>query len=79
MNINFSLKNKNIILTGAAGILGQKLSQAYLDAGANLALDINKKELNKLKKIFAQKKIIILKHIMTLQKKKKLTNYQVNS
>ena len=56
MNINFSLKNKNIILTGAAGILGQKLSQAYLDAGANLALlDINKNELNKLQKILAQK------------------------
>ena len=57
MNINFSLKNKNIILTGAAGILGQKLSQAYLDAGANLALlDINKKELNKLQKNLFLKK-----------------------
>ena len=39
----FSLKNKNIILTGAAGILGKSLSQSFLDAGANLALlDINK-------------------------------------
>ena len=57
MNINFSLKNKNIILTGAAGILGQKLSQAYLDAGANLALlDINKKELDKLQKNLRSKK-----------------------
>ena len=57
MNINFSLKNKNIILTGAAGILGQKLSQAYLDAGANLALlDINKNELDKLQKNLRSKK-----------------------
>lgn len=48
---NFSLKNKNIILTGAAGILGRELSQSFLDAGANLALlDINKTNLDKLNK-----------------------------
>ena len=66
MNINFTLKNKNIILTGAAGILGQKLSQAYLDAGANLALlDINKNELDKLQKS-SIKKIITFIHIMLI-------------
>jgi len=47
---SFSLHKKNIILTGAAGILGQKLSQGFLDAGANLALlDIDKKSLKDLK------------------------------
>ena len=47
----FSLKNKNIILTGAAGILGEVLSQSFLDAGANLALlDINKSSLDKISK-----------------------------
>ena len=47
----FSLKNKNIILTGAAGILGKALSQSFLDAGANLALiDINKTALDKISK-----------------------------
>jgi len=46
----FSLKNKNIVLTGAAGIIGQELSQALLNTGANLALiDINETALNKLK------------------------------
>jgi NAD(P)-dependent dehydrogenase (short-subunit alcohol dehydrogenase family) len=50
MNNSFSLINKNIILTGAAGILGQKLSQAYLNAGANLALlDFNEDALNTLR------------------------------
>ncbi len=48
---NFSLQNKNIILTGAAGILGKKLSQSFLDAGANLALlDVNKTSLDNLNK-----------------------------
>ena len=47
----FFLKNKNIILTGAAGILGKSLSQSFLDAGANLALlDINKTSLDKISK-----------------------------
>ena len=47
---NFSLKNKNIVITGAGGIIGQKLSQALLDTGANIALiDINEKALINLK------------------------------
>ena len=51
MSKTFSLDNKNIILTGAAGILGQKLSQAYLNEGANVALlDIQINDLNNLKK-----------------------------
>jgi NAD(P)-dependent dehydrogenase (short-subunit alcohol dehydrogenase family) len=50
MNKQFSLKNKNIILTGAAGIIGQKLSQEFLNAGANLALlDLDSVSLTKLK------------------------------
>lgn len=48
-NNNFSLKNKNIILTGAGGIIGQKLSQELLNAEANLALiDIDETALSKL-------------------------------
>jgi len=46
----FSLKNKNIVITGAGGIIGQKLSQALLNTGANVALiDINEKALINLK------------------------------
>ena len=45
------LKNKNIVLTGASGILGKNLSQELLNEGANLALiDIDKTSLLKLKK-----------------------------
>ena len=50
MENQFSIKNKNIILTGASGILGRKLSQSLLNSGANLALiDKDEKNLNKLK------------------------------
>ena len=48
---NFSLENKNIILTGGAGLLGQAICQSFLDAGANVALlDINKSALDKISK-----------------------------
>ncbi len=51
MDKNIRLKNKNVILTGAGGILGQKLSQAYLDAGANIALlDIDDNAIKRLNK-----------------------------
>lgn len=51
MENQFSIKNKNIVITGAAGILGKKLSQSLLNSGAHLALiDKDEKTLNKLKK-----------------------------
>ena len=50
MENQFSIKNKNIVITGAAGILGKKLSQSLLNSGAHLALiDKDEKTLNKLK------------------------------
>ena len=49
------LKNKKIILTGAAGILGAALSKRYLDMGADIALlDINEEGLDKLQKNLIQ-------------------------
>ena len=57
MSESLSLNNKNIILTGAGGILGQKLSQAFLDEGANIALlDIDADALNTLKKTLVPNK-----------------------
>ena len=49
------LKNKKIILTGAAGILGAALTKRYLDMGADIALlDINEAGLDKLQKNLIQ-------------------------
>jgi NAD(P)-dependent dehydrogenase (short-subunit alcohol dehydrogenase family) len=58
MNKGFSLDGKNIILTGAAGILGTHLAQEYLNFGGNLYLiDINEGLLQeKLKVLRAQSK-----------------------
>lgn len=55
MNLQkFNLINKNILITGAAGILGQQHTIALLNSNANLILtDIN---LKKLKKIQSQLK-----------------------
>jgi len=51
------LKNKNLILTGAAGILGRTLSQTYIENGANIALlDINEEGLSNLKKKYVNLK-----------------------
>lgn len=46
---NFSLKDKNILLTGAAGILGKEIAKGYASAGANLVLfDIDQENLDSL-------------------------------
>jgi len=52
----FNLKNKNILLTGASGLLGSVIAETYAQAGANLFLtDLNSSALKiqckKLKKI----------------------------
>lgn len=45
----YSLKNKNILITGGAGILGQGFCRSFLSAGANLAVyDFDQKALSKL-------------------------------
>ena len=58
----FSLKNKNAIVTGAAGMLGYEHCAALLELGASVwMLDINKKELLqtrlKLTKHFPEKNV----------------------
>ncbi|MES3037945.1 MAG: SDR family oxidoreductase [Bdellovibrionota bacterium] len=46
--LNFSLNGKNILVTGAAGILGKTFVQGLLTSGANVALlDLTKDSLDK--------------------------------
>lgn len=46
-NNKFSLVSKNVVITGAIGILGKTFCKALADAGANLALiDINQQQLD---------------------------------
>ncbi len=76
---NFSLKNKNIILTGAAGILGRELSQSFLDAGANLALlDINKTGLDELSKTLKIKEDNYFKTYLTDLTNEQDVNHIIN-
>ena len=47
----YNLKNKNILITGAAGLLGIQFSITLLEAGANVIMtDINTKSLINIKK-----------------------------
>ena len=46
----YSLKNKNILITGAAGTLGKQFSLALLEVGARVIItDIDEKKLKKVK------------------------------
>ena len=64
----FSLKNKNIVLTGALGILGQHFARGLWRAGANLALvDLNQSELDH-----------FCKELMSTGKAQKCIGYSVN-
>ena len=66
----FSLKNKNIIITGAAGMLGQKHSEAITAAGGlPIMLDLN---ISKLKEV--QTKIYKEYNIKPIIKKLDITN-----
>ena len=50
---NYNLKNKCILITGAAGLLGKQFSIALLEAGAKVILtDTNLNYLTKFKKTF---------------------------
>ncbi len=50
-NSLFNLENKNIIITGSAGLLGSQYAQTLCEYGANLILvDLDEKNNNKLKK-----------------------------
>ena len=47
---NYNLKNKNILITGAAGTLGKQFSLALLEVGARVIItDIKKKSLKNLR------------------------------
>src|SRR3989338_1094366 len=47
----FSLKNKNCIVTGAAGLIGRSISHAILQAGGSLIMiDLNTEGLNEIEK-----------------------------
>ena len=53
---NYKLEKKNILLTGAAGLLGNQFSNALLEADGNVILtDINEKELLQLEKNLLKK------------------------
>ena len=42
MSIHFNLSNKNVIVTGANGDIGSKITLKFLEAGANcICLDKN--------------------------------------
>jgi gluconate 5-dehydrogenase len=50
MNTNFSLENKNVVLTGAAGFFGKTFANGLLDAGTKtlVIIDFNGEALQKL-------------------------------
>lgn len=53
---NYKLDKKNILLTGAAGLLGKQFSKALLEAGGNVILtDISEKRLLQLEKNLLKK------------------------
>lgn len=55
-----ALKNKNVLITGAAGLLGNQFTRSLISAGAKCyALDINKTKLNILKKKIKTSKLEI--------------------
>ncbi len=64
MNSNFSLKNKNIVLTGATGFFGRTFARGILEAGAQtlIMIDVNAEVLNlfsdELKKAYGDERIV---------------------
>ena len=58
----FNLKNKVIVVTGAGGFLGSNFCETLMSFGADVvAIDINKKSLNNLKKLIENSKLDINK------------------
>jgi len=52
----FDLTDKNIVITGSAGLLGSQYAYTLSEAGANVILiDVNKRENIKLEKFLKQK------------------------
>ena len=63
---NYSLKNKNILITGGAGTLGKQFSLALLEAGARVVItDHNEKKLKKFNnEIFKKNKKSSVNHFV---------------
>jgi NAD(P)-dependent dehydrogenase (short-subunit alcohol dehydrogenase family) len=77
----FNLENEVIIITGGAGLLGQRYTKVLLEANATvILLDINKDALNNIKDVYKQKykkklftyKVDITKEKDILKDKKKI-------
>ena len=70
----FSLKNKNIIITGAAGLLGSQHAEAVAAFDGNpILLDINKKKLNALvNKINKKYSIKSIGYVVDITNEKKI-------
>ena len=74
-NLSFNLKNKNILITGGSGFLGDQFVNAFLKEGANVfIIDIKKPKNNILTKFF---KVDItkekeLRNVLNFFKKKKI-------
>ena len=61
----FNLKNKVIVVTGAGGFLGSNFCETLMSFGADVvAIDINKKSLNNLKKLIENSKLDINKYLL---------------
>jgi len=57
--MDLSLKNKNVLITGATGILGRVFSEALVKAGANIALvDRDQKSCDELAKELREKYVV---------------------
>lgn len=62
----FSVKGKNIVLTGSSGLLGSAYAKALIKRGANMALiDINTKVSNDIKKSSKEVKVQVYKCDLT--------------
>ena len=71
----FSLKNKVIIITGGAGLLGKSFIDAILQfGGIPIVLDNSKKNIKKLKEFFNQKHIQKYKFITVILQMKNNLN-----
>ena len=56
MSVKINLKNKNVLITGAGGSIGTKITLRFLEAGANcICLD---KDLKILKSIVSKNQIL---------------------
>ena len=71
----FSVKNKNIVITGSSGLLGNYYASILAERGANLALiDIDTKNSEKIKKLFETNSQKIKIYKCDLSKPKNILN-----